>query len=215
MSLIPSSAKSRFALAGGVAVTGLALTTAGVYASLQAQASNTTAESVTSGVLSLTLAPSTGSVGFNSAISGMAPGDTVNRYVDLTNSGGIPAAGLTLGAVDSPASPLSTDATNGLQVKVTSCSGTWTIATGTCVGTATQLASTSLSALTLSPAQLLGSAVAVPALQHLQISLTLPPSNEVTVNGTKPANSIQGATSALTWTFTETQDTTANSTTNS
>lgn len=207
MSPLPRSSKTRLALAGGVAVTGLALTAAGVYASLQAQATNAgTPQSVTSGVLSLTMAPGAGSVGFNQPISGLAPGDTVNRYVDLTNGGSIPAAGLTLGAADTAGSVLSTDATNGLQVSVTACSVAWTVAAGTCGGTTTPLlSSTSLNALTSSPASLLSGAV--PALQHLQVSLSLPSSNEVTVNGTVPVGSVQGATASLVWRFTEAQAT--------
>lgn len=208
MSLIPSSAKSRLALAGGVAVIGLALTAAGVYASLQAQATNAgTPESVTSGVLSLTMAPGGGSVGFTSPVSGLAPGDTVNRYIDLTNSDAIPTAGLTLGAADGTPTPLSTDGTNGLQVSVASCSVAWDAANGTCSGTANTLASTSLAALTTGVVPLMTGAV--PALQHLQVSLSLPPSSELTVNGVPQlTNTIQGRTASLTWTFTETQDTT-------
>jgi len=53
----------------GTAVVGLAITGAGVFAGLNAVASNTSAQNVTSGTLKLTMASGAGSAGFTSAIS--------------------------------------------------------------------------------------------------------------------------------------------------
>src|SRR5690349_6621073 len=111
-----------FLFAGiGLAVTGL-----GVYAGLNAVATGT--QSVTSGTLKLTMADN--GVGFSSSVSNMAPGDVVNRYVDVTNGGTLAGQALTLAVADSTPTLLSTDATKGLHVVVTQCtSGVWTAAT--------------------------------------------------------------------------------------
>jgi len=75
----------RTTLAALVAVGGLILTAGGVYAGLNAVATNTTPQTVTSGTLKLTMAND--GVGFSQNISDVAPGDVVNRFVDLTNGG--------------------------------------------------------------------------------------------------------------------------------
>lgn len=69
----------------------------------------------------------------------LAPGDVVNRYVDLSNTGSLTGKNLTLSASDSGSTLLSTDATKGLHVTVTSCSVAWVAAAGTCGGTTTVL----------------------------------------------------------------------------
>lgn len=210
MSPFPTSAKGRLAAAGAVGAVGLSLTGAGVYAALTAQATNTTAEAVSSGTLSLTMADS--GAGFSQAISNLAPGDVVNRYVALANTGTIAAKDLTLGVADSVDSKLTTDATNGLKVTVTACSVAWVPATGICAGTPTVLTSAApLATLQTTPATLVSGAVA--SAYNLQVSLTLPDQNETVVNGVLPADTIQGKSAALTWTFSEAQRTAA--TTNS
>lgn len=201
MSLFPASAKGRLAAAAAVGAVGLSLTGAGVYAALSAQATNTTAESISSGTLSLRLSAATGSAGFDQAISNLAPGDTVNRYIELDNDGSLAAQGLTLKAADTVNSRLTTDAAAGLQVSVKSCPTLW--AAGVCAAPTT-LVSTSVSALKATAATLLSGAVPA-GVQHLQVSVSLPDASEVTVNGVKPANSIQGLSANLTWTFTEAQ----------
>ena len=72
-------------LAATVAATGLALTTTGVYAALNATAFNSTAQAAGSGTLRLTLADN--GAGFVQAVGNLAPGDVVNRHVSLTNAG--------------------------------------------------------------------------------------------------------------------------------
>ncbi len=64
------------------AVGGAGMVSSNVFAALTATASNTSGGSITTGTLSLTVAPSsvTGITGgFTSAITAMGPGDTVNR----------------------------------------------------------------------------------------------------------------------------------------
>jgi hypothetical protein len=198
----------RLALAAAIGAGGLLLTGVGVYAGLQATANNTTPEAVSSATLSLTLGDN--GAGFATPIGNLVPGDVVNRYVDLAN-GATDAQALTIGVADATPTKLTSDATLGLQVAISSCTGTWAPTTGVCstgAGGTTALATTSLSALRTSPATLLSN-VAATTTQHLKFSLTLPSANnETTVNGTPPVGTtIQGLSASLTWTFTEGQRT--------
>ncbi len=191
------------------------LISSSVYAALTATASNTSGGSITSGTLKLTQAPSsvvgiTG--GFVTAITALAPGDTVKRYIDLTNTGTLDGNTVTLGTAASVANALTTNGTAGLQVTVNECVDPWTNA-GVCTPGATSvLAQTSL--LTMSSAQTLTlSSVIAGNVNHLQFIISLPAGSEVTVNGALPVGTVQGLTTALTWTFTETLRT--NTSTNS
>jgi hypothetical protein len=150
--------------------------------------------------------------GFTQAVSSLAPGDTVNRYVTLTQGADLDGKALTLAVTDATPTLLTTSATKGMKVTVTQCSVAWTIGSGTCGsgGTSTVLgtAGTALSAIpTGTPEQLVAGAVAASSTLNLQISLTLPDQAETTVNGSAPTGTIQGLASALTWTFGETQRT--------
>lgn len=190
-----------------VAAAGLAITGGGVYAALNANASNTTAQNATSGVLSLTMA-NTGT-GFSQAVSNVAPGDFVNRYVTLTQGATLDGKDITLAVADATPTLLTTSAAKGLRATVTQCSVAWVPGTGagTCSGTPTVLlTSTPLSTLAV-PAAVKSGAIAANTVLNLQVSLTLPDQNETTTNGTVPAGTIQGLSSALTWTFGETQRT--------
>lgn len=196
---------ARLALAGGVAIGGLALTGMAVFAGLNAAATNTTAQSIDSGTLQLTYADN--GAGFTSVAAKMAPGDVVNRYVDLTNGGTLDGQTLTLAAVDSTPTKLSTDATNGLQVAITECTGgTWDASTGVCSGTAGTPVTGSLKSMATTPLSL-DSNVASGALMHFQVSVTLPNQDETVTNGALPANTIQGLSANITWTFNELQRT--------
>jgi len=182
---------AKVAIVASASIGGAALVSSSVFASLTAVASNTSGGSVTTGTLSLTQAPSvvvgmTG--GFTTAVTAMAPGDVIKRYAAA------------------PSTALTTNGTAGLQIEINKCSVAWT-ATGVCSGAnTTALASTP--ALTLASAQTFTpSALTSGAISHLQIVITLPTGSEVTTNGVTPVGTVQGLTTALTWTFTETQRT--------
>lgn len=193
----------RLALASGVAIAGLVLTGMAVFAGLDANADNTTAQQIDSGTLELTYADN--GAGFTSVAAPMAPGDVVNRYVDLTNGGSLDGKTLTLAAVDTTPTKLSTDATNGLQVSVTECTGgTWNSTTGVCNGTAGTPVIGSLKSMATTPLALAAN-VASGATLHYQVSVTLPDQNETVTNGALPAGTIQGLTANITWTFNELQ----------
>jgi len=198
----------RLLAACAVAAAGLAITGGGVYAALNAVAENTTAQSASSGTLSLTMANN--GTGFSQGIANLAPGDTVNRYLTLTQGAVLDGKDLTLTVTDSTPTLLTTSAANGLHATVTSCPTAWTPGTGagTCSGTTTVL-------LTSTPLSSLGTAVAVKTgtnaastVLNLQISVVLPDQNETVLNGTSQTTpSIQSLSSALTWKFGETQRT--------
>ena len=201
----------KIAIVAAAALGGTALISSSVFAALTASADNTSGGSVTTGTLILTQAPSgvTGITGgFATAITSMAPGDVVNRYVDLTSSGTLNSASMTLGASGSPSNALTTNGTAGLQVTIKECSVAWTNS-GSCSGTqTTDLASTSvLSLVTPASLTLQANSLLSGAVIHLQIGIALPAGSEVTVNGVLPGGTVQGLTTAVTWTFTETQRT--------
>ena len=188
---------------------GTAVVSSSVFASLTATATNTSGGSVTTGTLSLTQAASgvagiTG--GFTTAITAMAPGDTVNRYINLTNGGTLDAINPTLQLAAAPSTALTTNGTSGLQIAIKNCTVDWTNA-GVCSGTQTTvLASTSALSLASATALTLPSTLAG-AVSHLQIGISLPAGSENVLNGVLPGGTVQGLTTALTWTFNETERT--------
>jgi hypothetical protein len=192
-------------LAVGVAFAGLglAITGIGVYAGLAATASNSSAQTISSGTLKLVYADN--GTGFTTGFSNMAPGDVINRYVDLSNTGTLTGKALTLAASDSSVTKLTNDATNGLHVTVTSCSTVWVAATGTCTlgTTSVLLNNVAVSALRSSASSLVSGAVA--SGYKLKFSVTLPDQDETTTNGTLPGSTIQGLTANITWSFSESQ----------
>ena len=215
----------KVAIAGVAVMGGTALVSSSVFASLTATATNTSGGSVSTGTLSLTQAASgvagiTG--GFTTPITAMGPGDTVNRYINLTNGGTLDAINPTLAIAATPSNALTTSATAGIQVTIKNCTVDWTApaavqsiknctvdwtAAGACTGTTT-------TALAATPASSLGTAAALTlpstlagAVSHLQISLALPAGTENVLNGVLPTGTIQGLTTAITWTFNETERT--------
>jgi Camelysin metallo-endopeptidase len=175
-----------------------------VLASLNATAFNTTAQNINAGTLKLDLANNGN--GFGTSIANVVPGDVVNRYVTLTNSGTLNGIGLTLKTAQTGTSSLITDGispitTKALKLTVTSCSIAWNTTTGICSGTATEeLASTVIGSLTSATA-LASSTLNSTAVRYLQMKIELPDQNETTVNGALPANTVQGGSVDVTYTF--------------
>lgn len=199
----------RAAIIGAAAVGGLALVSTSVFATLTAQAFNTSPTAVTAGRLSLIQADN-GS-GFTTAITKMAPGDTINRYVQYTNDGNLDGQSLRLSLADSAPSSLTNDGTVGLSVTVSQCSVAWNASTGACSGTTTNLGTSTALALKTTPMALpvvpttpAGANIAAGQQIHLKFALALPAGSEVTTNGVEPAGTVQGKSASLTWTLTET-----------
>jgi len=175
-----------------------------VLASLNATAFNTTAQNINAGTLKLDLANNGN--GFGTSIANVVPGDVVNRYVTLTNSGTLNGIGLTLKTAQTGTPSLITDGispitTRALKLTVTSCSVAWNTTTGVCSGTPTEeLASTVIGSLTSATA-LASSTLNSTAVRYLQMKIELPDQNETTVNGALPANTVQGGSVDVTYTF--------------
>ncbi|HET9732178.1 MAG TPA: TasA family protein [Acidimicrobiales bacterium] len=160
-------------------------------------------QSITTGTVIIALGATGASTNrLNINATGVAPGDTIQRSVDLSNTGSLNLASITLGVSASPSSALDTDGANGLQTTVQSCSVAWTEAgppyTYTCSGTsASVLASTSVLGLKTTPASLSPLAsLTAGQTDHLLVTLTLP---------TTADNTFQNLTSTLTYAFTGTQ----------
>ncbi len=186
------------------AIGGAGLVASNVFAALTATATNTSGGSVTTGTLKLELAPSgvsgiTG--GFISPISAMGPGDTVNRYIDLSNTGTLDGASPTLQIVSSDSNTLVNSPSAGLQVTITGCSIAWTNA-GVCGGSSTSvLSATPVSTLKSSAQTITLPSVLVGGINYLKVSTALPAGTENVLNGVLPVGTVQGLTATLTWTF--------------
>ncbi|HEY8216763.1 MAG TPA: TasA family protein [Acidimicrobiia bacterium] len=131
--------------------------------------------------------------------SALAAGDTIQRAVDLKNTGSITLTSPTLATAASPSSLLDTDATNGLQLVIEKCSVAWTETGGppytyTCGGTtSTVLASTPVIGASYT---LNNIATTANTDNYLRVTLTLP---------SAAPNSLQNQSSTITFTFTGTQ----------
>jgi spore coat-associated protein N len=127
----------------------------------------------------------------------LIPGDTVQRAVQLTNSGTLDLASISLSTTASPASVLTNDTTNGLQLKLESCSNAWTEAgtakyTYTCSGTTkTVLASRPVIGANIALNNL--ASLAGNGTDNLVATLSLPPNAD---------DSFQGQSSGIGFTFT-------------
>ncbi len=205
-----SNHRARTLLAAFFALSVTLFSASAVYAGLTAQA--TGSEQVSSGTLNLTLSADTNSLGFSSFAAKMAPGDVDRVAVDLNNTVTLASlAGMTLWVAGNPDNALTNNAAagEGLAVTLTQCSVAWTAA-GACTGATTAiLAQTQVSTMNTS-----GTAAAlsnIPSLvgatgqvAHLRVSLTLV-GTENSVNGVGPGTTIQGLSTTLTYTFTESQ----------
>ena len=211
-----------FKAAAGIAATavaGLAITAGGVYALLSAEAFNSENEAVTSGTLTLTLTKQSTSQGFGQDIKNLAPGDVVNRFVQVTNgttlADSLDGASLGLRLTDGTPTLLTTDATNGLQVTIQSCSVPWTFtaSTTTCPSSGVQGSELTTSARALvaasatTPYPLGVSTFPANTSIYYKIGVGLPSTvTETSTNGTlPPVGSIQGLAASLRWTFSEQQ----------
>ena len=175
-----------------------------VLATLNATAFNTVAENVDSGTLRLNLTDN--GAGFSQSIANLAPGDVVNRYVTLKNDGTLDGQSLSLKTSQTGTPTLISDGVNGstnkgLTLTVTGCSVAWTAATGACSGTtSSELVTTTIGSLT-SPVNLSSGVMNSNTFRYLKMSIQLPDQNETTVNGALPANTVQGGSVAITYTF--------------
>lgn len=110
--------------------------------------STSASESASSGTVAINLGASGAANRLSVAASNIVPGDTIQRAVTLTNGGTSNLSAVTLTTSATTSSKLDTDTTNGLQLRVDSCSSAWTEAgtapayTYTCSGTTTSVLAT-------------------------------------------------------------------------
>lgn len=200
---------TKISVVAAAGLLGLSMSTSSVLATLQAETHNTTPQAITSGTLKIEHLKNGN--GFTTTIADMAPGDVVNRYVDYTNSGSLDSKALRLKVAGTGSTLLTTDATRGLQLVVTDCTGgTWAPTTGVCSsGTTTTLLTSPVASLGSDMPFSGTTTLNAGAAMHLQFKVSLPNgggiNDETTVNGALPANTIQGLSTSITWTLSETQ----------
>ena len=193
------SLKGRAVVAGGLVLAAAGFTTAGGYATFTG--STSVGQSVDSGTLTVELgAPGTAANRVSIPATGVAPGDTVERAVDLTTGGSVTAATAALTTVAGTSSLLDSDPADGLQLVVDRCSVAWAetevssgVYTYACPGTAATV-------LSASPVIVTDAALANLDLDgtvnHLRVTLSLP----VTAG-----NEFQGLSSVIDYTFSAVQ----------
>ena len=81
---------------------------------------------VASGTLSIDLTQPAGAYAIPVSVTGLVPGDSITRAVNLVNDGTLGLSSVSLLSSATAPSILTTDATNGLQLSVKSCSVPWT-----------------------------------------------------------------------------------------
>lgn len=198
---------ARFELAknrGKILATALAVGGAATVAGLGTFGSFTSTTSASASVASGTVQIGLGAAGTTAnrltvAASGLVPGDTVQRAVDLAVTGNQDLAAIALTTSASTSSLLDTDATNGLQMTIDRCSNAWTESgtapayTYTCAGSTSVLASRPVIGSNLT---LAGLGLTAGTTNHLRVTLSFP---------TTAGNTFQNLSSVIDFAFTGTQ----------
>ena len=185
-----------------LAVISAAASIAGLGTFATFTSSTSASQNVSSGTVTIALGATGASTNrLTVGASNIAPGDTIQRSVDLIDSGSIDLASITLTTNATTSSLLDTDATNGLQMVIDRCSNAWTEGgtapayTYTCSGaTSTVLASRAIIGTNLALSNL--SALTNGVTDHLRVTLSFP---------SAAPNSFQNQSSTVQYTFTGTQ----------
>lgn len=190
---------TKVALSAALVMISAALVGVGTFATF----TDTAAVSVAHTSGTVTLAPINASGAGNRlsiGASNIAAGDTIDRAVNVKNTGTIDLADVVLTTTPTVSSLLNTDTTNGLQMVIDKCSVAWSEGgtppayTYTCGGTTT-------SVLTTRP--IIGTNLALS-----NITLTAGADNFLRVRLTLPSaapNTLQGQSSTISYAFTATQ----------
>ena len=187
-------------VAASFAVVGVASAVAGLGTFATFTSSTAASNTVSTGTVVIALGAtgaSTNRLNINATL--VAAGDTIQRSVDLLDTGTIDLASVSLDTTASPSTLLDTDAVDGLQMVIDACDVPWTESgppyTYTCSGTTSSvLASAPVIGASLALSNL--TALTAGATDHLRVTLTLP--------GTA-GNTFQNLSSTITYTFTGTQ----------
>lgn len=173
----------------------------GTYASFTSSAS--VDQQISTGTLTVALGASgTSANRLDIAATAVAPGDTIQRAVNVISGGTIDlgSVSLTTAPTTGNSSLLDTDTTNGLQMTIDRCSVAWTEGgtapayTYTCGGTTSAvLASTPIVGTNMALSNLL---LTSGSTNNLRVTLSLP---------TTAGNTFQNVSSTIRYTFTGTQ----------
>jgi len=172
----------------------------GTYATFTSTA-DVAQSAITSGTVTLSVPGAGATNRLTLGATNIVPGDTMQRAVDLSNTGNTNMSSVTLTTTASPSSLLDTDTTNGLQVVIDKCSVAWTESgvspafTYTCGGTTSSV---------LASRPIIGSAIALSnltvttagATDRLRVTITFP---------SGAGNTFQGLSSTITYSFNGTQ----------
>jgi spore coat-associated protein N len=192
----------RMKVLGSLAAVGTAASVAGLGSFGAFTSTTSAAVPTTSGTVVIALGSAgTAANRLTVGATGLVPGDTVQRAFQLANTGTQALASITLTTTAAPSSLLDTDATNGLQLVVQSCSSAW-VESGTapaytysCGGTTTTvLASRPVIGANL-PLSGLGS-LSTGGTDNLLATLSFPAA---------AGNTLQGLSSTVSFAFTGTQ----------
>lgn len=205
MNVTTSKKKSSKNTSGKVLASVALVAAAAGVAGLGTYGSFTSTTSASASVTAGTVKVELGATGANNRLSvaatGIVPGDTIQRAVTLSNTGNQDLGSLSLTTAATTSSKLDTDATNGLQVAIDSCSTAWTEAgtapayTYTCSGTTkTVLASRPVIGSNVALGNL--TAVGNGKSDNLRVKLTFPDAAD---------NTFQGLSSVIGFDFTGTQ----------
>ena len=190
---------------GSIAVLGAASSIAALGTFASFTSSTSASQAISSGSVSIALGATGPANRLTVAASGLVPGDTVQRAVDLTSASTDPLGSVSLQTSGSPSNALITDA-NGLTVKVDKCSNAWTEAgtapayTYTCSGTTTSVLAAAAVGGTASLTGLAALSSGT-STDHLLVTLALP---------TAATNTLQGLSTSITYAFNGTQRTATN-----
>ena len=187
-----------------LAIVAAAAASAGAFGTFTSTVSDS--HSVTAGTVVIALGTHGAANRLNVDATDVAPGDTIERVVDLSNTGTLDLASVDLTTTATVSSLLDTDATNGLQMQIDNCDQAWTEAgtspayTYTCGGTTSSvLASQAVIGANLTLNNL--TALTSGDTDHLLLTLTLPASAD---------NTFQNESSTIDYSFTGTQRTATN-----
>jgi hypothetical protein len=182
----------RVAASVGIALTAAAVAGTGTFGTFSSTATAAPL-GVQDGTVVVRVAAGDGSAAVPLSYS-VDPGSSSTQLLDLVNGGSTDLSSITLATAATTSSILDTDATNGLQMAVQSCSVTWSA--GSCAGTQrTVLASGPVvrTAALVSPVSLTAGAT-----DHLAVTMTLP---------SQASNAFGSQTSRLSLVFTAVQRT--------
>jgi hypothetical protein len=186
-----------------LAIVAAAAASAGAFGTFTS--SKNASHSVTAGTVVIALGATGAETNrFDVAATDVAPGDTIERSIDLSNTGSLDLASIKLTTEATTSSLLDTDTTNGLQMKIDDCDQAWTEAgtspayTYTCGGTQTAIVT---SEPVIQSDQDLSASLTASGTDHLLLTLSLPTSADDT---------FQGTSSTIKYTFDATQRTGTN-----